>query len=278
MIMEDLVKRGTAWLLGLPQLELHGAGARLGGALLALLPDAPQAAPLPASPAPADAQAAQAPAPADGDAAGGLAPAAAAGGAAVPPQPDPAASAASPAPAIVGSDFVPARLLARLFPDPGARPRLWAALDGELSDWEALGRVLDYWSPGLRLEKRDSPARLSLRAGGMPPAQDAPGDVPPSAGTGPVDPAVLGGRDWRQWLSLDAGVDLVRLHDRSGERLLLRELRRTNPDIEKSIFHSIHSVCLDTMVGYKSGGVEHTFADCYRERGEMAEMEKEDAE
>lgn len=171
---------GTAWLLGLPQLELHGAGARLGGALLALLPDAPQAEPLPAS----------------------------------------------PAPAIVGSDFVPARLLARLFPDPGARPRLWAALDGELSDWEALGRVLDYWSPGLRLEKRDSPARLSLRAGGMPPAQDAPGDVPPSAGTGPVDPAVLGGRDWRQWLSLDAGVDLVRLHDRSGERLLLRELRQ----------------------------------------------------
>lgn len=225
---------GTAWLLGLPQLELHGAGARLGGALLALLPDAPQAEPLPASPAPADAQAAQAPAPADGDAAGGLAPAAAAGGAAVPPQPDPAASAVSPAagavspaPAIVGSDFVPARLLARLFPDPGARPRLWAALDGELSDWEALGRVLDYWSPGLRLEKRDSPARLSLRAGGMPPAQDAPGDVPPSAGTGPVDPAVLGGRDWRQWFSLDAGVDLVRLHDRSGERLLLlRELRQ----------------------------------------------------
>ena len=58
-------------------------------------------------------------------------------------------------------------------------------------------------------------------------------------------------------------------------KLLLRELRRKNPDIEKSIFHSIHSVCLDTMVGYKSGGVEHTFADCYRERGEM---EKEDAE
>lgn len=61
-------------------------------------------------------------------------------------------------------------------------------------------------------------------------------------------------------------------------KLLLRELRRTNPDIEKSIFHSIHSVCLDTMVGYKSGGVEHTFADCYRERGEMAEPAKEDAE
>ena len=54
-------------------------------------------------------------------------------------------------------------------------------------------------------------------------------------------------------------------------KLLLRELRRTNPGVEKSIFHSIHSVCLDTMVGYKTGGVEHTFADCYRERGEMTQ-------
>ena len=62
---------------------------------------------------------------------------------------------------------------------------------------------------------------------------------------------------------------------RAETKQLLKQLKRKNPDIEKSIFHSIHSVCLDTMVGYKSGGVEHTFADCYRERGEMA---KEDAE
>ena len=57
-------------------------------------------------------------------------------------------------------------------------------------------------------------------------------------------------------------------------KLLLRELRRTNPGVEKSIFHSIHSVCLDTMVGYKTGGVEHTFADCYRERGEMTQEDE----
>ena len=44
--------------------------------------------------------------------------------------------------------------------------------------------------------------------------------------------------------------------------------------MEKSIFHSIHSVCLDTMVGYKTGGVEHTFADCYRERGEMTQEDE----
>ena len=58
------------------------------------------------------------------------------------------------------------------------------------------------------------------------------------------------------------------------QKLLLRELRRTNPGVEKSIFHSIHSVCLDTMVGYKTGGVEHTFADCYRERGEMTQEDE----
>ena len=57
-------------------------------------------------------------------------------------------------------------------------------------------------------------------------------------------------------------------------KLLLRELRRTNPGVEKSIFHSIHSVCLDTMVGYKTGVVEHTFADCYRERGEMTQEDE----
>ena len=44
-------------------------------------------------------------------------------------------------------------------------------------------------------------------------------------------------------------------------------LRRDNPNIEKSIFNSIHSVCLDTMVGYKSGGIEHTFTEIYNARG-----------
>ena len=44
-------------------------------------------------------------------------------------------------------------------------------------------------------------------------------------------------------------------------KTLLRRLRRDNPNIEKSIFNSIHSVCLDTMVGYKSGGIEHTFTE-----------------
>ena len=50
-------------------------------------------------------------------------------------------------------------------------------------------------------------------------------------------------------------------------KTLLRRLRRDNPNIEKSIFNAIHSVCLDTMVGYKSGGIEHTFTEIYNARG-----------
>ena len=50
-------------------------------------------------------------------------------------------------------------------------------------------------------------------------------------------------------------------------KTLLRRLRRDNPNVEKSIFNAIHSVCLDTMVGYKSNGVEHTFAEIYNARG-----------
>lgn len=44
---------------------------------------------------------------------------------------------------------------------------------------------------------------------------------------------------------------------------LLRELRKTNPNIERSIFNSIHAVCLDTMPGYKTHGEEHTFLENY---------------
>ena len=224
---------GTAWQLGLPQLELHGAGARLAGSLLALLPDAPQEAPV-APPAPAEAQA---PVIAAGDAGAVPAPVAAAGQPAVIPPAAPdsspasaaeaAAAAVPPAPAIVGSDFVPARLLARLFPDPGSRPRLWTSLYGEIEDWAALGRVLDYWSPGLRLEKKDGqPVRLMLRAGGLPCAPDSPEELPLAAVAGLADPAFLNSADWRQWFSLDADVGFLRLHGRGGERLLLRELHQ----------------------------------------------------
>lgn len=47
---------------------------------------------------------------------------------------------------------------------------------------------------------------------------------------------------------------------------LLRTLKKNNPNIEKSIFNSIHNVNLDTMPGYKSGGQDRSFLErFYRE-------------
>ena len=48
-------------------------------------------------------------------------------------------------------------------------------------------------------------------------------------------------------------------------KLLLRRLKRDNPNIEKSIFNSIHAVSLDTMVGFKTKGQEHSFLEGYDE-------------
>ena len=42
---------------------------------------------------------------------------------------------------------------------------------------------------------------------------------------------------------------------------LIRRLKKTNPNIEKSLFNSIHSVCLDTFPAYKSDGEEHSFLE-----------------
>lgn len=51
------------------------------------------------------------------------------------------------------------------------------------------------------------------------------------------------------------------LSKRKEVKALIRRLKQDNPNIEKSIFNSIHSVCLDTMVGYKSDGVYHSFLE-----------------
>ena len=46
-------------------------------------------------------------------------------------------------------------------------------------------------------------------------------------------------------------------------KTLIRHLKRDNPNLEKSIFKSIHSVCLDTFPGYKKDGVVHSFLEDY---------------
>ena len=56
-------------------------------------------------------------------------------------------------------------------------------------------------------------------------------------------------------------------------KVLLRRLKRDNPNIENSIFRSIHGVALDTMPGYKTEGQEHSFLERFDRVG--AELQKE---
>ena len=71
------------------------------------------------------------------------------------------------------------------------------------------------------------------------------------------------------------GLDFIRCACRFTEQLeqgetdgkrkeikeLIRELKKTNPNIEKSIFKSLHNLSLDTFPGYRSDGVEHSFLE-----------------
>ena len=46
---------------------------------------------------------------------------------------------------------------------------------------------------------------------------------------------------------------------------LIRSLRKDNPDIEISIFNSLHSVEINTFPGYKLDGTEHSFLEHYKD-------------
>jgi tRNA(Ile)-lysidine synthase TilS/MesJ len=48
-------------------------------------------------------------------------------------------------------------------------------------------------------------------------------------------------------------------------KAMIKELKKTNPGIEQSIFKSLHSVCLDTMPGYKTDGKYHSFLEKFNE-------------
>lgn len=54
-------------------------------------------------------------------------------------------------------------------------------------------------------------------------------------------------------------------------KTLIRRLKRDNPNIEKSIFNSIHSVCLDTFPGYKTNGKSYSFLENYRDNQENSD-------
>lgn len=46
-------------------------------------------------------------------------------------------------------------------------------------------------------------------------------------------------------------------------KALIKELKKTNKEVEMNIFNSIHNVKLDTLIAYKQNGIEHSFLDEY---------------
>lgn len=63
--------------------------------------------------------------------------------------------------------------------------------------------------------------------------------------------------------SRDASGDGIGESKRQEIKLLLRELKKTNPNIEKSIFRAIHGVQLDTFPGFKHRGAAYAFNEIY---------------
>ncbi len=46
-------------------------------------------------------------------------------------------------------------------------------------------------------------------------------------------------------------------------KMLIRQLKKTNPDVESRIFRSLENVSLDTVLGWKTKGEKHTFLEDY---------------
>ena len=57
----------------------------------------------------------------------------------------------------------------------------------------------------------------------------------------------------------DISIDSKRLETKR----LIRELKKTNPYVEKNIFKSTENVNLKTVLAYKSNGIKHSFTDDY---------------
>ena len=54
---------------------------------------------------------------------------------------------------------------------------------------------------------------------------------------------------------------------------LIRELKKTNPEVEAHIFRSMENVCLDTVIAYKTGGRKISFLENYDRPRKSGETE-----
>lgn len=50
---------------------------------------------------------------------------------------------------------------------------------------------------------------------------------------------------------------------RQETKVLIKELKKSNPDVEKCIFSSVENVNIDTVIAYKKDGIKHNFLDEY---------------
>ena len=69
----------------------------------------------------------------------------------------------------------------------------------------------------------------------------------------------------------DAAEDGVGQSKRQEMKQLIRTLRETNPNIEKSIFAAIHDVQIDTLAGCKFAGRRYAFTEYYDRLGQGGE-------
>ena len=86
--------------------------------------------------------------------------------------------------------------------------------------------------------------------------------------------AIVAWRNYNQLRFLQCACRFTEARDASGDgvgdskrqeiKLLLRRLKQTNPNIEKSIFRAIHGVQLDTFPGFKYHGQARSFTEIYR--------------
>lgn len=85
--------------------------------------------------------------------------------------------------------------------------------------------------------------------------------------------AILAWRNYNHLRFLQCACRFTEARDASGDgigeskrqeiKLLLRQLKKTNPNVEKSIFQAIHGVQLDTFPGFKYRGTAHSFLEFY---------------
>lgn len=61
----------------------------------------------------------------------------------------------------------------------------------------------------------------------------------------------------------EAGGEEENVSKRREIKELIKRLKQTNPSIEKSIFNSIHAVCIETFPGYKAEGEQHSFLEWF---------------